>query len=197
MIKVIFLDVDGVINIPDYSCFNKHCLEHLKTIIEKTKAKVVISSSWRLGELETTKKQFPEWLQEHIVGETIRGYSHTIKGSSLPIVRGNEIKHWIDTHLIYPWHADPEQKEKYSVYDENGKFKYMQYNILDVQFTYVILDDDTDMLYDQRNHYIQTHGLVGIDKDIAKKAIELLNQHDSLASEDRQGTNIVGPSFVD
>jgi len=105
--KIIFLDIDGVINIPPYQMFDKHCMNNLHSIINQTNAKIVISSSWRCDNI-LMKEQFDAhgfyddlWLD--IIDITIRGYNHVIKGSQLPIVRGNEIKAWVDTHLKYPY----------------------------------------------------------------------------------------------
>ena len=53
--KIIFLDVDGVLNNDDttstygvYVGWEKKCVDRLNYIIRKTNAAVVISSSWRL-----------------------------------------------------------------------------------------------------------------------------------------------------
>ena len=44
--KVLFLDVDGVINIP--AGMDPNLLENLRGVIETTGAKIVLSSDWRL-----------------------------------------------------------------------------------------------------------------------------------------------------
>lgn len=174
MENYVFLDVDGVINIPPYNSFDKNCLNNLRILIETTKAKVVISSSWREGDLERTKKHFPDWLKPHIVGETIRGYQETAEGSSLPIVRGNEIKHWVDRHLKYPWHAYPERDKEFKIYREDGSFKMMRSQKLGVEYNYVILDDDQDMLYEQRNNFVLTNEKKGFDTEALNKALQIL-----------------------
>lgn len=52
--RIIFLDVDGVLNGFKFQCkdfaVNWSCVRILKEIIEETWAEVVISSSWRLSE---------------------------------------------------------------------------------------------------------------------------------------------------
>jgi hypothetical protein len=177
--KIIFLDVDGVINTVKhhFSKFDEECLERIRRIITETGAKVVVSSSWREGDLERTKKHFPPWLQEHIIGETIRGYKETIKGSSLPIERGNEIEHWIDRNLVYPWHANPEMDAQYRVNNPDGSFKIMNSNKLNVDFTYVILDDDDqNMLYEQRHNFVCTDSYKGISDEHTEEAIRILNK---------------------
>ena len=57
MSKIIFLDIDGVLNGIDYQMaateappfIDKSCLEILKELIDKSGAKVVLSSSWKRG----------------------------------------------------------------------------------------------------------------------------------------------------
>lgn len=165
--KIIFLDVDGVINVgqDDYQFFNEQCLEQLRWLINHTGAKVVISSSWREGDLEKTKKHFPIWLRKHIIGETVRGYHNVVEGSSLPIVRGNEIKHWVDRNLRYPWHVRPSLTKEYSEYNDDGWFVKMRANVVNVDYHYVIFDDDSDMLLEQAPHFVQTDPEVGLTHD--------------------------------
>ena len=79
--KVIFLDIDGVLNplfnirrqhrlkrrtSSYYITLDKYCLNNLKRIVETTGAKIVVSSSWRIGGYEKSpaiknlKKQLNE-----------------------------------------------------------------------------------------------------------------------------------------
>jgi len=52
--KIIFLDIDGVLNVIPQGrdkygmIFHPEFVENLKYIIEQTNAKIVISSSWRI-----------------------------------------------------------------------------------------------------------------------------------------------------
>jgi hypothetical protein len=41
---------------------------------------------------------------------------------------------------------------------------------------YVIFDDDSDMLYNQREHFIKTSRKTGLDDSDVEKAIELLKK---------------------
>lgn len=182
MENYIFLDVDGVINHAPFSGgFNANSLNNLKLLIFRTDAKVVISSSWREGDLERTKKHFPDWLKPHIVGETIRGYEETIEGSSIPIARGSEIKHWIDRNLVYPWHANKKRKQEFKTLNEDGTFKLMRSQNLGVEYNYVILDDASDMLYTQKDNFVLTDSNKGFDKKSLIKALTILNKDNSLA----------------
>lgn len=41
---------------------------------------------------------------------------------------------------------------------------------------YVILDDDSDMLLEQKDHFIQTDSYLGINEDDVEQAIKILNK---------------------
>jgi hypothetical protein len=170
MIKLIFLDIDGVIATPDYVkeglwALNPEKQKLLGEILKATDAKIVLSSSWRKLTLEDTKEHMTEEgfeFVDNIIGVTIRAYHYikkieNEKGIHLSIPRGVEIKQWIDTNI----------------HSENGK--NYQHKKLGIDYTYVILDDDSDMLLEQKNNFINTHfeiGLTGID---VVKAIKILN----------------------
>ena len=53
--KVIFLDFDGVITIPPKWFFQANLIKNVKKIVDKTGAKIVVSSSWRSETVENTK----------------------------------------------------------------------------------------------------------------------------------------------
>lgn len=174
--KIIFLDVDGVICLgkDGYSGFNTEALENLRKIIEKTNARIVISSSWRCGDLEKTKEQFPQWLREFIIDETIRYYNYV--KSPLRVFRGNEIETWIHDHLDYPWKAWEELDELYQTLKPDGSFKKMNSNRVGQDYTYVILDDDNDMLYFQKDWFVNTSTMEGLDKQKTEECIQILNR---------------------
>ena len=181
--RFIFLDIDGVIATPKTVEHGMWALtpekqDLLGLIIEKTGAKIVLSSSWRKNSIVDTI----EYMKEHgfrfcddIVGVTIRAYQYLQKGVHLSIPRGVEIKQWLDTHVIYPWYAYPEQNERYKILNEDGSFKMMRSNKLGIDFCYVILDDDSDMLLEHKDNFIQCDSKEGLTLEKANKAIELLS----------------------
>lgn len=180
--KIIFLDIDGVLNTGRnmFLMFDNESMRNLMNIIDHTGAKIVISSSWRT-DIPVMKQKFIEHgceqeILDNIIGITVRGYNCVIKGSNLPIVRGNEIKHWVDTYLKHPWHSNSDLKKIYSSYKEDGSFKCMVTNDLNIDYTYIILDDDDDILYEQKNNYIQTNPEIGITLTDVQKAIDILNK---------------------
>ena len=167
MDKIIFLDIDGVLNVycqdrDEYGCtFHKHFEDNLKLIIEQTNAKIVISSTWRMSGLEIMQEM---WKSRGLAGEII-----DITPTEVDVVeqgtcefydlvcRGHEIQQWIDTH-----------------------------NIL----TYCIIDDDSDMLESQKDNFVKTSGNMshpdcidigyGLTRICAEKAINILNKNTNI-----------------
>lgn len=96
----IFLDLDGVVawclyGVPAAGRLRRECVEQLERIVQATGAKVVVSSTWRLGSIFS-----PAWL-----GEQLRpfGFTGQIIGAtpSLPNEhRGAEIQAWIDAQPV-------------------------------------------------------------------------------------------------
>jgi hypothetical protein len=167
--KIIFLDIDGVLNPVHYmnalykmwNASNKQIKSHdeygqlffyqnceaLKKIIDATNAKIVISSTWRMAGMNQMKAL---WQQRQLAGEII-GITPTeqvIVDSGMAkhydeVCRGMEIAYWINKH------------------------KYVG--------TYVIIDDTDDMLKDQQKYFVKTNSNYGLTLDDAEKAIQILN----------------------
>jgi hypothetical protein len=169
MDKYIFLDIDGVLATPksiegvsgEWKIEDEK-QELLKQIIKLTGAKIVLSSSWRKWDLETTKEFMKEegfWFADLIIGVTIRAYHYIDRTNKihLSIPRGVEIKQWIDTNI----HSD------------NGK--NWEQKELGVDYQYVILDDDSDMLYTQRKNFVRTNSKEGLTQEDCVDAIRILN----------------------
>ena len=158
--KVIFLDIDGVLNIypqghDDFGgIFHPHFIENLKQIIKKTKAKIVISSTWRHSGLDNMKKMWKfRNLPGDIIGVTPDLYYRDDNGRSISPKRGDEIQLYLD-------------KNKDIV-------------------NYIILDDDTDFNQNQLGNFVQCSTNInhpdcvdigyGLTKICAEKAIRILN----------------------
>lgn len=165
MNKIIFLDIDGVLNVISQgrdefgSLFHKHFEDNLRWIIEKTGAKIVISSTWRMNGLKFMKEM---WLKRNLPGEVI-----DITPTEVDVVnrgtcefydlvdRGFEIQQWIDDHK-------------------------------DEIESYCIIDDDNDMLPSQINNFIRTSNNkehedcvdvgYGLTKICSEKVIQILNK---------------------
>lgn len=149
--KVIFLDVDGVLNnrkafkqgkIDGFPhgvslVWDPDCVERLNKIIEKTGAKIVVSSTWRLYadayEVLTTKMD----IKGEFIGCT-PDHLRMVEDSC----RGNEISEWMKTN------------------NEQGPI--------------VILDDDSDM-GELMDRLVLTDTEEGLQDQQALQAINLLN----------------------
>jgi len=179
--KIIFLDIDGVLCVmrqehDDFGqLFHEELVDNLKRIIDETGAKIVISSSWRKSGLDVIKEM---WEKRNLPGEiidstpglyvfkdsnNIQFFNGQREQKKLPrfhgysIPRGSEIEYWLD--------------------DNSGK------HIID---SYVIIDDDTDMLLSQKDKFVQCSGNLdhqdcidcgyGLTKLCADKAIQILNK---------------------
>lgn len=75
-----------------------------------------------------------------------------------------------------PWYANPELSDQYKIYKENGEFKSMDIQQLYQHYNYVILDDDDDMLLEQKDHFINTDGMIGLTDLDVSNAIKILNK---------------------
>jgi len=165
MQKIIFLDIDGVIATPDFVKdgmwqLNPNKQKLLGEILDKTGANIVLSSSWRHETLEKTITFMESegfLFCNKLIGVTIRAYHYMERGIHLSIPRGVEIKQWLDTNI----------------HSNNGK-NYKRKN-LGVDYQYVILDDDSDMLLEHKDNFIKTDSLIGLTQENVEKAIEILN----------------------
>lgn len=161
--KVIFLDIDGVLN-SEITCqywynltkgngcggffdeedpatkenvkWGEDLVENLKYIVEKTNAEIVISSTWRnFFSLDKFKEMFAtyNWSNAPIIDKT---------PGSISRVRGKEVLAWLNKNKV----------DKY-----------------------VILDDDSDFLSTQQEYLVNTSFAKGLTKEKADEAIKILN----------------------
>lgn len=162
--KVIFLDIDGVLNTgwwytqmdrntpkDKYGyAFDPNSVTNLKKIIDETGADIVISSSWKsfgLSELEEM------WQDRGLPGKLIDITPNSVSDEMLLnadldhmelfSIRGMEIKEWLTKH---------------------GKRVS----------NYVIIDDMDIFLPEQKSHFVQTDSELGITKEDVEKAIEII-----------------------
>jgi histidinol phosphatase-like enzyme len=154
--KIIFLDIDGVLNNQVMhetgeeligtvgGKLSKKCIMLLNDLVKETGAKIVISSSWRVDD------NIEEVLTKAgVVAEFIGKTPYLTESYCF---RGNEIHDWI---------CKNEQLIGKPYYDFHS---------------YVIIDDDSDMLYWQRENFFQTDSYSGLTPNIAYKAKRFLNR---------------------
>lgn len=146
--KVLFLDIDGVLNSDTFylnrpkeikclpyplSEFDPACVARLNRILAETKARLVVSSSWR-------HDAFIDRVLDK-AGIKPKMWDITPYGMGKP--RGHEIKKFLSEHPNI----------------EN----------------YVILDDVANMLPEQQSHFVQTKYYYGLTDEDMEKAINILN----------------------
>jgi len=172
--KIIFLDIDGVLNsevdFKNYTDEEKERyhdiamrpLKLLDDLVTETKALIVVSSTWR--------SRSHTWLLREVLDKPItdvdrlqmifkqRGFKNwksiiavTPVLKSEGMVRGNEIYYWIK---------------------HNEKILNCNHNDFS---SYVIFDDDSDMLLWQQKHFFKTDGYVGLTRNLCYKAKYFLN----------------------
>ncbi|MCM3268818.1 HAD domain-containing protein [Paenibacillus elgii] len=98
--KIIFLDIDGVLVTSRHMVqskkyfgheFDPECVRNLQEILEKTEAKIVVSSSWREGRI---LKQLQSIFEINGIKKVV-GMTPIIEGA----IRGKEIKEYLNDIL--------------------------------------------------------------------------------------------------
>ncbi len=164
MVKVVFLDIDGVLNSDHWyrerelagHSWSPHGLRHMSPDMVKrldrlvtAGAKFVVSSSWRYSyEPQTIEMMLKEHgfrgevIAETITRRTCPSFYDSYDNGHAP--RGDEIKEWLGHH--------PEVTH------------------------YVVLDDcsDMDAVVD---HLVQTSDLVGLTDADVTRALQILEEH--------------------
>lgn len=106
--KILFLDIDGVLNSQRFfntlphgftttrsdEILDPEAIDRLNKIIRETGAKIVVSSSWRIG-LSLVELQI--LLKDHGVEGEVIGMTPSINKKGR--VRGDEIQAWLNDHL--------------------------------------------------------------------------------------------------
>tara|TARA_R110000868_G_C10973188_1_gene771471 strand:- start:21331 stop:21864 length:534 start_codon:yes stop_codon:yes gene_type:complete len=174
--KIVFLDIDGVLNVPSAELgfyyalgidFDKYiktedrirrdtinwspsALYNLYRIIDETKAKIVISSTWRLGaELDIMKAWFQVPLLQNAVIDKTPSFHPKWNDIVVRVPRGSEINAWIEQ------------------YKKDNGCKSID--------SIAIIDDDSDM-WPLMSDFFQTIGYDGLNWETASKIIEHLNK---------------------
>lgn len=152
--KVIFLDIDGVLNSSrscmalggfpfpgkskdrDWHKFDDVAVGLLRSIVSKTGAEVVLSSSWRIGMGKKEMKELGERLGVNIFDKT--------RSSIGSEKRGHQIQEWLDSHTYVT--------------------------------SYVIIDDSADMLSSQKRNFVRVNLDNGLSYEGYKKALDILSK---------------------
>lgn len=156
-IKVIFLDIDGVVNsyntkerAPSRVVGVEQCLiARIKEIVDATGAKLVLSSTWREGWFYEDSRDPRDWhyLRDEFAKQGLYFIDHTPLERSRH--RGTEIKMWLES---------------------------VEYDI----DSYVIIDDEMYDIWEMHEgHMVKTSFNDGIQPGAVKMAIDILAKEDN------------------
>lgn len=151
--KIIFLDIDGVLNHQQYWIENPNrysipqsvsddldpkSIEILNNIVERTKASIVVSSTWR-------KIHSIEKISEMLKSKGYKYNNIIDKTPVLPSIRGKEIDEYLES--------------------KKGLVE-----------SYLIIDDEDDILLSQRNNFMRTSMKYGLTPDMEDLCVDILNR---------------------
>ena len=168
--KVIFLDVDGVIkplnDSEPFHGFNANCMNHLNFLVKATGAKIVLSTSWRdcPNDMKFLQNGMNKWdaMWKHVVGCTPQLW-HLSK-SKFDEDEGK---------FVNP------TNDKWSGSRGHEIHEWMKQNSTLVTKAF-ILDDDPEAaqlkLHDNLIRFTQCDPAVGITFEIVEEAIDFLNK---------------------
>lgn len=179
--KLLFLDIDGVLDSETFHHGPKDkqgfpfdrldikCLRRIEKIVANTGCQVVISSTWR----ET-------W--------GISDFNDLFKKFNCNI----------EIYALNPVHRESYKNRGSEIYEyiKNNESilnkKWYEFN------DYVILDDDCDMLYYQRNNFIFVDRTVGLTDKDCKQAIMILNNppHPNMGYDIYSGSRIYNSNIA-
>lgn len=157
--KVIFLDIDGVLNSDDYAkryhrerlmdkgqhiWVDPDAVELVRDLCESYNIKIIISSSWRCFSLDDTIRNLNTYrdlrpLLKYVIGITPRTVERN-RGREIEMLL-DDWSRYVDTGLIH------------KSYRDKGLIEY------------AIVDDDSDILPSQKGHFVQTDWSTGITKE--------------------------------
>lgn len=160
--KVIFLDIDGVLNFAASEAKSatgaqgiaSAPVKNLRRIVKETGAFIVLTSTWK-NEWDFNEEECSED-GKYLVRKLKREGLHILdKTTDLILNRGQGIRDWLERHKgVESW---------------------------------IVIDDEIFPDYESRNimpHLIKTsYGKDGLNKELADKAIQLLNETNSVNKE--------------
>jgi hypothetical protein len=169
MEKHLFLDFDGVLNTDRYAkrlkkegidpfdefgaMFDPNTISNLRSIVEQTDCKIVLSSTWRN---EGMMRMRALWENRNLPGKLFL---------MTPI-------------LLSTTYNDARNGELFTIPERNSKAleiqAWLQRNAKE-PFEYVIIDDENVFFYSQQEHLVQTDEYDGLTLKKAQEAISVLD----------------------
>lgn len=168
--KIIFLDFDGVLNTEHYqrllsyqrkagrdeygAFFDPEAVLQLRRIVDATNADIVVESSWKFYGLEAMQKM---WEERNMPGKVIDITPSSVSDSWLLTANLDD---------FYPAMGHCKGMEIASWLSDNAS----------KDTRYVIIDDECVIMELQSPYFLLTDPYCGITKEIADKAISILNR---------------------
>lgn len=151
--KIIFLDMDGVLNTSStkagmFDCYEPYLVDKLNYLTDQTDSVIVLTSTWRLAPDKI-------WLFDHLkntvgIKGTIIGYTPKLIGPHMSsyVPRGDEIAAWLKLYM-YSGPIDG----------------------------FVIIDDEVIGAFEGfEDYFVNTEMAIGLTDKNVEKAIEILNK---------------------
>lgn len=157
--KVIFLDIDGVLNSEEFlknnqdEIIDRDAVNILKNIIDKTGASIVMSSGWRLwfDEDMIPNDGYSQYLYDILSEFDIKLFDKTPDFSTEEIRTRKTFSH-VKAKEIIAWLSEHKTVDKY-----------------------VVLDD-LDLKNEEINsHLVRTNAMIGITEEDGKCVIDMIN----------------------
>lgn len=163
--KILFLDIDGVLNHATWfkskeykecssgwrvSMFDPACVSRVNKILQETGARLVVSSSWR------DMSDLPD----------------IFKGIGLPT--NFDVTPFADKVFNLNPLRDMFGEEDIRYWRGSEIKWYLEHNVNE-DYVYCILDDDWDMLPEQLEYFVNTNNPSGLTDELMYKAINILN----------------------
>jgi len=148
--KYIFLDIDWVLNrFSENKEVNRSCLNSLLYILNRTNAKIIISSDWKYDE-----KDLKRYFDDYNIPDYI-----WITEKWLETWLSKEFDNGIDLEWI--------REKEIKIYLNHLNKKNINYN-------YVIIDDMPLKWF--WNNFVKTDQDIWLNRELAEKAIKILNK---------------------
>ena len=183
--KVIFLDIDGVLNHEEWYKkpeviaiskqpgfkgtekeyhFDPEAWKWVQKLIDETGAKIVLSSSWRWYDLQATIEDFKGTAFQPILDNMVG-----ITPALMSRCRGVEIQRFFDIVTGNITQNLPSFKE--FLRDHPLETITANHETIDA---YVIIDDCCDVTKEQKSHLVQVDSWLGMQEEDYKKAKQIL-----------------------
>lgn len=158
--NVIFLDIDGVIQSPRYcvainetgllSAFEPAAMHMVQRLIIEANAKIVISSSWRIGSTDRQLKHLFRCCGFKSIAMAFHSDWQTKQIGGFSSKRGDEIAEWLSRHS---------EVERYLILDDDSDMLEEQ------QGSFVQTDSMNGMLIE---HYDAARKILGLDDALSE-----------------------------